>query len=366
MPVVERIDWIASQFAMGRKGYITMGCALDATKFKVKVVLKAPQEGRLDSNVFFGLSATVQLLRHWALSCSVVDRGHKHSNGASTIAFWVSLVAPPEPAQIACAHDVSTAHENDSSSKVLNANAEEYCPAGSPSVAHASAMEIDGDEQTLGATLRSSVNLSGQWESLPSSGWNRVYKRFRYAEVTNALKSYCVFATSFSEKLPNLRELCSHCSGTSWGGDYLRLLNRFEASFAAIREIDHSHESLLRHHETILDVKDVAMECGKRLEDLVLLVSCYPKRWSKRYKFLRPADVSLCRFSDLDLADALLQLTGRDQEVWLARLHTCYALNHAWMTLDEIEQIDPLYLVRQLRPRFRLEIDVGVHNLLNG
>eukprot|EP00928_Gymnodinium_smaydae_P086921 TRINITY_DN71308_c0_g1_i1.p1 TRINITY_DN71308_c0_g1~~TRINITY_DN71308_c0_g1_i1.p1 ORF type:complete len:336 (+),score=24.63 TRINITY_DN71308_c0_g1_i1:67-1074(+) len=209
--------------------------------------------------------------------------------------------------------------------------------------------------------------LCGQWETLPDSSWDTINKRFYYCDVSAALKKYCLFAAKFMSMYETIQGTVEHCSETSWGNDLLGLLGEVKHKFGSIRDIDHSRDSLLHNHEDILEVQELVMKCASRCEELSLLIDCYPKMplKRKRYKFVRPADLTCCHYSPIELADLVHQMEGSRKQFWLSRLHEKYMLNHTWLSLREVSAIDLLYLVQQLRPLDRLEIDNGVFETMN-
>jgi len=90
MPVLSRIDWVCRQIAMGRRAHLVIGQALDSTKIKIKVVLDSPVEGPMNVHAATGVQAALQLVRHWVISHTAVDRGHRYSSGRSEVNVWIS------------------------------------------------------------------------------------------------------------------------------------------------------------------------------------------------------------------------------------------------------------------------------------
>ena len=93
MPLLARIDWVHQQVELGRKCHITIGGAGDEGKMKVRIVLHAATEGQIDQAAKFGVHSALSLVRNFVAAYSAMDRGHKHSNGMSEIAIWITVPA---------------------------------------------------------------------------------------------------------------------------------------------------------------------------------------------------------------------------------------------------------------------------------
>eukprot|EP00928_Gymnodinium_smaydae_P065326 TRINITY_DN4848_c0_g1_i1.p1 TRINITY_DN4848_c0_g1~~TRINITY_DN4848_c0_g1_i1.p1 ORF type:complete len:352 (+),score=30.34 TRINITY_DN4848_c0_g1_i1:65-1120(+) len=345
MPIACRLDWVANEILNGRDAHIAFGSARDAGKLKVKIVLFPTYD--LPPIVRDSLIMTINFVRAFLDNgFIVVDRGHKHSNGVSDIAIWIQS-ADPVPA---VSPQMYLQHTE------LRADADPFGPS-----------LISGEEIRSFVSDGVSVTcanlptyLRGQWETLPDPGWKRIYKRFEHSEASIALRSCCEFASAFFSRSDDIRNVMTHCSDTQWGTCLLNLLTKAEDMYRTIRDIDHSRESLLLNHERVLEIRDLVMECTEKCQQLALLIDCYPRKPMKRYKFVHPTDLSNCHYSDLELADEILQMDMSRKDMLMPILVERYWSNHTWMSKTEIAGIDPLYLVRQLRPRDRLHIDHAV------
>eukprot|EP00928_Gymnodinium_smaydae_P100736 TRINITY_DN9950_c1_g2_i1.p1 TRINITY_DN9950_c1_g2~~TRINITY_DN9950_c1_g2_i1.p1 ORF type:complete len:342 (+),score=16.84 TRINITY_DN9950_c1_g2_i1:60-1085(+) len=341
MPIASRLDWIARQIWDGRDAHIAIGSARDDGKLKVKVLLFA--SSNLHPLVRDSLLTTVQYLKAmFENGLVVMDRGHKHSNGISEINIWAHRVDSGPMSPHLAASGLS-----------LNPDAIAFSPGS-----------ITNMEPYVHQSPK--THFQGQWEALPATHWEVIYRRFEYNVASNALKSYCVFASEFFAKITEIRQIMAHCSETHWGKDFLSLLRRTELRYGAVRDIDHSHKSLVHHCDEILAVHDLVTDCVKRCQELPILIACYPRRGPKRYKFQRPADLAVCRFTHIELADFLLQLEREKQKYWMAILCELYWSNHTWVSKNEIQQIDPLYLLQQLRPYDRVDFERRVSDSLQG
>ena len=89
MPIVERLDWIGRQTAMGRSLHMSIGAARDEGKLKVKFTLAPPSQGRYDPVVANSLNLVIQRLRGMAQEFEAMDRGHRHSDGTSVVSVWM-------------------------------------------------------------------------------------------------------------------------------------------------------------------------------------------------------------------------------------------------------------------------------------
>ena len=92
MPVVARLDWICRQLEMGRNGHPSVGEARDAGRLKVKVILQPKDIGAIDPGVSCGLIMALSLVRQMLSRHVSMDRGHKHSIGATEICFWIDVL----------------------------------------------------------------------------------------------------------------------------------------------------------------------------------------------------------------------------------------------------------------------------------
>ena len=63
MPVIGRINWLERQIRDGRRGYITIGAALDPDKIKIKIMLQPVRNMRVAKAVSDGLAQTLSLVR---------------------------------------------------------------------------------------------------------------------------------------------------------------------------------------------------------------------------------------------------------------------------------------------------------------
>eukprot|EP00928_Gymnodinium_smaydae_P055972 TRINITY_DN39431_c1_g1_i1.p1 TRINITY_DN39431_c1_g1~~TRINITY_DN39431_c1_g1_i1.p1 ORF type:complete len:358 (+),score=37.34 TRINITY_DN39431_c1_g1_i1:70-1143(+) len=351
MPIASRLDWIEREILNGRDAHVAFGPARENGKLKVKILLFA--SFGLHSLVRDSLLTTIHYVRallHDGLI--VVDRGHKHSNGTTEIGIWLNRVA----------NDSSVLVSSDQPRNDLRADAAAFVPTGDDSMGRDSPLAQTRCDDSSDSVLQST--LRGQWNALPAADWEVVYNRFHYDRATVALRSYCVFAEKFLSRGQTLKDITAHCSDTFWYKKWMVLFRTAEIKYRAVAEIDHSRTSLYRHHETILEVHDLVTTCAERFQDVSLLFMCYPRKFPKRYKFVRPADLSTCRFSGIELADALMSMDSGMRKFWMSLLQEKYRLNHTWLKKEEIERIDPMYLVQQLRPRDRLMIDSGVYEAL--
>ncbi len=89
MVVLGRVDWILRQLKMGRRGFLSVGEALDRDRLKVKVTLLPACDGQISEVMFFSLTAQLMSVRSWVLSNIAVDKGHRHSSGRSDISIWI-------------------------------------------------------------------------------------------------------------------------------------------------------------------------------------------------------------------------------------------------------------------------------------
>ena len=97
MPVIGRLDWIQRQLQMGRRGYMCIGAARDAAKYKVKVHLEPASAGVIDPMVRDALSRMLAGVRAMVQDGVAMDRGHRHTSGMSEVSIWVSSSPPPAP-----------------------------------------------------------------------------------------------------------------------------------------------------------------------------------------------------------------------------------------------------------------------------
>ena len=117
MPVLDRLDWISRQFAMHRRGFISIGEAQDIGKLKIKITVEPPTSGSISAAVSLGLQCTLTSLRPLISQNVSTDRGHKHSDGRSIISIWVtqggcnpsdlSPLPPAPPSFLPVDHDSS-------------------------------------------------------------------------------------------------------------------------------------------------------------------------------------------------------------------------------------------------------------------
>ena len=77
MPIVERVDWVRLQLALGRKVHIMLSAARDDNKTKCKIIVYPLSKG--PPSAFAGriLKSQLTWLRSLTSNFISVDRGHK-------------------------------------------------------------------------------------------------------------------------------------------------------------------------------------------------------------------------------------------------------------------------------------------------
>ena len=91
MPLHDRILWLIRQ-SSSRHIHISIGSALDPTKLKVKVTAcpRAPGSTTPAPAVVDSVSAVLSAIGVLSNTMVATDRGHRHSDGTSVVAIWLS------------------------------------------------------------------------------------------------------------------------------------------------------------------------------------------------------------------------------------------------------------------------------------
>ena len=90
--MIARLRWVRQQVEEGAVAYFTFGSAAAQGRGKVKIMIQhtATRTSPIARSLLLDALASVE--KRAAVS-SVVDRGHKHSNGCSEVALWFSDTA---------------------------------------------------------------------------------------------------------------------------------------------------------------------------------------------------------------------------------------------------------------------------------
>eukprot|EP00928_Gymnodinium_smaydae_P074017 TRINITY_DN57102_c0_g1_i1.p1 TRINITY_DN57102_c0_g1~~TRINITY_DN57102_c0_g1_i1.p1 ORF type:complete len:378 (+),score=39.09 TRINITY_DN57102_c0_g1_i1:153-1286(+) len=259
----------------------------------------------------------------------------------------------------------------------LNVNAVEFVPDSAAPFeedTYACDEQMVRVRENVVACMPSSVSLQGRWETLPASGWDRIYSQFERKEHVETLIQMCNLIESLVDAEPpsshntsrrELQKIVARSVRTPWRNELQTLHNDFERKAHVVTGLDHFVQTLETHSQLVLTAYSSMRRLLERASELRLLVECYIHRM-KRYRFVRAADMSQCHFANSVLADLIPTLDERSQTFWLNELVERYWSNHSWCTREQIERTDPFYLVQDLRPADRVYIDNGIFLALNG
>lgn len=92
MVIAGRLDWLRLQIQNGAHTHLTISPAADPLKCKFKITVDNSKQMVCPTTRDF-LIAALDTLSVASRDQVVMDRGHKHSNGISEIALWISPVA---------------------------------------------------------------------------------------------------------------------------------------------------------------------------------------------------------------------------------------------------------------------------------